>query len=223
MFKFSLGSFSAFPVFDDLVSTFDLPGKYLGIFLLLSWYVTGILLTSKWPSRASRPLGLLFRFSTTYLEREWLIVEWNGPKIWASVVHVILNVYKILLAVNCSSAGSFGVFPIFLIVHNLVSQKRRVLGRNEPKLGPLELVLTLYRVLLIYKCSRSIWGHSVHFGFSTAWYLENGLLLNKRHFREASQHCIKFSPYDYSLWCAKKKQKRKTLYVEYFDLIKCFR
>ncbi len=33
--------------------------KYWGIFVLLSWNITGILLTSKWPSRASRPLGLL--------------------------------------------------------------------------------------------------------------------------------------------------------------------
>ena len=34
--------------------------KYSGIFVLLSLYVTGILLTSKWPRRSSRPLGLLF-------------------------------------------------------------------------------------------------------------------------------------------------------------------
>ncbi len=34
--------------------------KYSGIFVL-SWNVIGILLTSKWPSRASRPLGLLLR------------------------------------------------------------------------------------------------------------------------------------------------------------------
>ncbi len=45
-----------FPVFDDLVSTFDL---IFGIFVLLSLYISCILLTSKSPSRGSRPLGLL--------------------------------------------------------------------------------------------------------------------------------------------------------------------
>ncbi len=40
--------------------------KYLGIFVLLSWYVTGTILNSKWPSRASRPLGLLFCNNTPF-------------------------------------------------------------------------------------------------------------------------------------------------------------
>ena len=34
--------------------------KYLGIFVLLSWYVTGIILTSKWPSKAPGPLVPIF-------------------------------------------------------------------------------------------------------------------------------------------------------------------
>ncbi len=83
-------SFSAFPVFDDLVSTFDLPGKYLGIYLgifvLLSWYVTGILLTSKWPSRASRPLGLLL---TNWVRRRLTCnkrdARWNWNFEWLEV------------------------------------------------------------------------------------------------------------------------------------------
>ena len=36
--------------------------KYSGIFVLRSLYITGILLTSKWPSRGSMSLGLLFQF-----------------------------------------------------------------------------------------------------------------------------------------------------------------
>ena len=51
VFKFSLESFCALSVFDDLLSTFD-----PGIFVLLSLYLTSILLFSKWPTRASRPL-----------------------------------------------------------------------------------------------------------------------------------------------------------------------
>ena len=39
------GIIQCFPAFDDLVSTFEF--KYSGIFVLLSLYITGILLTSK--------------------------------------------------------------------------------------------------------------------------------------------------------------------------------
>ena len=41
--------------------------KYSGIFVRLSLYVAGILLTSKWPSRVSKPLGLLFSKSNQYI------------------------------------------------------------------------------------------------------------------------------------------------------------
>ena len=109
MFKFSLGSFGAFPIFGgpyvskssghgakwskrsasevvfsacrmliiikcsrsvlviQCISDFWRPCiylwlKYAGFFVLLSLYITAILLTSKWPSRTSKSLGLLFAF-----------------------------------------------------------------------------------------------------------------------------------------------------------------
>ncbi len=57
MYKFSLGSFGAYQ-FWRLCIYFWL--KYSRIFALLSLYNTGVILTSKWPSRASRSPGLLF-------------------------------------------------------------------------------------------------------------------------------------------------------------------
>ncbi len=51
MFKVSLGSFGAFPVCDEFWL------KYSGICVLLSWNVTS--------SRVSRPLGLLFKITTS--------------------------------------------------------------------------------------------------------------------------------------------------------------
>ncbi len=55
MFKFILGSFSAFLIFSDLVSTYICTAT-----MVVSLYHTDILLLSKWPSRASKPLGLFF-------------------------------------------------------------------------------------------------------------------------------------------------------------------
>ncbi len=59
------GSVGSFLAFDDLVFYFWL--QYSEIFLLLSLYITGVLLTSKWPSRRSRPLGLLFLFFSFFV------------------------------------------------------------------------------------------------------------------------------------------------------------
>ncbi len=49
--------------------------KYSGIFVLPSLYITGSLLTSKWPSRASRPLGLLL-----YNIYQVVLYPWTGSK-----------------------------------------------------------------------------------------------------------------------------------------------
>ncbi len=85
VFKFSLGSVCAFPVFAWPCIYFSL--KYSGIFVLLSLYLTGILLSSKWPSRTPSPWASCWSFGA--LSSRWplhvgfrkqLVTKWNGVK-----------------------------------------------------------------------------------------------------------------------------------------------
>ncbi len=64
---------------------------------------------------------------------------------------------------------SYGAFPIF---NNFVPRKRLVVDWNGRTIGPLGQVFSVYRLFLTVKCSKSVWGHSVHFWFSTTLYLE---------------------------------------------------
>ncbi len=75
----------------------------------------------------------------------------------------------------------FGTFNMVVNgeLYNVKILKRLVIEWKRPKFGPQGQVLTVCRVLLTGKCSRSVWGPSVHFWFSPTLYIENGWLLSK--------------------------------------------
>ncbi len=56
----------------------------------------------------------------------------------------------------------------------LLPWKGVIVERNGVKFGHLWQVFSVYMVHLTVKCSRSVWGHSVHFWFSASFYLANG-------------------------------------------------
>ena len=62
------------------------------------------------------------------------------------------------------SLGSFGAFPIFGDLVNVVSWKRLIAERHRPKFGPQQYLVQI-RVPLTVKRSSSLWGHSVHLRF----------------------------------------------------------
>ncbi len=93
--------------------------KYPGIFALLSLFISGVLLTSKWPSRASMPLGLLLTTLTCIWKKAGRKAK--QPKIWAS--GVITSLY-------IETAGCRGKWVKF-----------GILGLGNTHMG----TLTLYR------------------------------------------------------------------------------
>ncbi len=102
-----------------------------------------------------------FWFSNCVLKMP--VFEWNGPK--NELQGQVLSFNNVFLKLLFkTSLMSFCAFPICA---NLVSRKRLVVERNGPKFGPQGYILGIYRVLLTINCSRSVWGHSVHFRCST--------------------------------------------------------
>ncbi len=73
-------------------------------------------------------------------------IQRNRAPFDSSVVKVILE--------------SFGAFQIF---KNLVSRNWLVVEGNGVKMRPRGRALSVYRVLLTVRCSRSFCGHSLHF------------------------------------------------------------
>ena len=134
MFKFSVGSFGAFSIFDDLVfrkrlvverngRNLDLRGKslvYIEYFCLLS--VQGQFRVIQCISNFCQPC-----ISKTASRRaKWTKFGHQGQ---------VLSVYRVLLTVKCSrSAWGHSVhFRFFADLVHVVSQKRLIIERNEPK------------------------------------------------------------------------------------------
>ncbi len=74
--------------------------KYLGIFVLLSFYIPSILVISNWPSRVSRPLGLLFEILD-------LCINWTPCCLFVSMlINLFQNVAKAHIGVqNARNVG----------------------------------------------------------------------------------------------------------------------
>ena len=87
------------------------------------------------------------------------------------------------------SLGSFDAFPIF---GDLVSRKRLIVERNGRKFGPRGP----YKVVLTVKCSRSVWGHSVHIRFlPTLYMLYLVRLIVERNGAKIGPHGLVFGVY----------------------------
>ncbi len=128
--------------------------KYSGIFALLSLYITGILLTSKWPSRASRPLGLLLTLQTIsfsklafseishlllrYMYSVFFIESLNSSQ--RSVVWFDLDFYHVAHTALWGESPCNGNFP-----HSLRGNPRVIIRQSwlQWPSAPNDLLMTL--------------------------------------------------------------------------------
>ncbi len=107
--------------------------EYSGIFVLLSLYIAGILLMCKWPSRASRPLGLLFILS------------------WISRIHCILvDTVETPLKITCRNETT-QLWLSWCVVLKVVSFEK-VLKTHTCSTGPPPLIAiaTEHRIFTMF-------------------------------------------------------------------------
>ena len=145
MVKVILGSFGAFPIFNNLVSRkwlvveqsrveFEPRGEYsvyTGYFWQLS--ACGHSRVSRFISDCRQPYAL-------YIENVWNGVKF-GPQGW------VFSVHKVLLTVKClrSFWGHWVFSPIF---NKLVSRKQLAIERNGLTIGHPRWVFSVCRILM---------------------------------------------------------------------------